>query len=54
MRVSMIELDVKNMTCGRCVRAVSAAVNAVDTAAIVEVDLERGRVLIDGQRPATS
>ncbi len=46
----MIELDVKNMTCGHCVRAVSGAVNSVDPAAKVQVDLESGRVLVDGQR----
>ncbi|MEO5735604.1 MAG: heavy-metal-associated domain-containing protein [Rubrivivax sp.] len=48
----MIELDVKNMTCGHCVRTVSGAVNAVDPAAVVEVDLKRGRMLVDGQSPA--
>ena len=48
----MIELDVKNMTCGHCVRAVSGAVDSVDPAAKVQVDLARGRVFIDGQRPA--
>lgn len=46
----MIELDVKNMTCGHCVRAVCGAVNAIDPAAKVQVELERGRVLVDGQR----
>lgn len=48
----MIELDVKNMSCGHCVRTVKEAVNAVDSAAVVEVDLKRGRVLVDGQSPA--
>ena len=46
----MIELDVKNMTCGGCVRAVSGAVNDVDPGAKVQVDLEHGRVQVDGQR----
>ena len=48
----MIELDVKNMTCGGCVRAVSGAVNSVDPGAKVQVDLEHGRVHVDGQRSA--
>ena len=46
----MIELDVKNMTCGGCVRAASGAVNDVDPGAKVQVDLEHGRVQVDGQR----
>lgn len=49
----MIELDVKEMTCGGCVRAVTKAVNTVDPEAKVEVHLETGRVLIDSQRPST-
>ena len=46
----MMELDVKNMTCGHCVHAVSGAVKSVDPAANVQVDLERGRVRVEGQR----
>jgi copper chaperone len=46
----MIELDVKNMTCGHCVRAVSDAVNAIDPTAMVQVELASGRVLVDGQQ----
>jgi copper chaperone len=39
--------DVQGMTCGHCVKAVTRAVQAVDPAAKVEVDLPGGRVTID-------
>lgn len=44
----MIELDVKEMTCGHCVRSVTEAVKSIDPQASVQVDLERGRVSVDG------
>jgi copper chaperone len=44
----MIELDVKEMTCGHCVRSVTGAVKSIDPQASVQVDLERGRVSVDG------
>jgi len=43
-------LEVRKMTCQHCVRAVTAAVHAVDPNATVDVDLARGTVRIDGQR----
>ena len=46
----MIELDVKNMTCGHCVRSVNGAVDAIDPGAKVQVDLGTGRVTVEGQR----
>ena len=41
-------LEVRKMTCNHCVRAVTAAVHAVDPNASVDVDLDRGTVRIDG------
>jgi copper chaperone len=41
-------LEVRKMTCNHCVRAVTAAVHAVNPNASVDVDLGRGTVRIDG------
>ncbi|HEX6268300.1 MAG TPA: heavy-metal-associated domain-containing protein [Burkholderiales bacterium] len=48
----MIELSVKDMTCGHCAGAVTRAVKSVDPQANVEVDLESKRVRVDGGKPA--
>ena len=48
----MIELSVKDMTCGHCVSTVTRAVKAVDPQASVQVDLEGKRVRIGGRRSA--
>ena len=48
----MIELRVEGMTCGHCVSAVTRAVKAVDPEANVRVDLESGRVRVDGRNSA--
>ena len=45
----MIELNVKEMTCGHCVTAVTRAVKSVDPSAAVQVDLQSGRVSVDGR-----
>jgi copper chaperone len=42
----MITFEVKDMTCGHCVNAVTRAAKSVDPSATVEVDLERKRVRI--------
>ena len=42
----MITFEVKDMTCGHCVNAVTRAARSVDASATVEVDLERKRVRI--------
>jgi copper chaperone len=39
-----VELQVAGMSCGHCVKAVTAAIQAKDPAARVEVSLERGTV----------
>ena len=41
-------LEVRKMTCNHCVRAVTAAVQGVQPAAKVDVDLGRGTVRIEG------
>ena len=43
----MYQLQVEHMTCGHCVSAVTRAVQAVDAAARVEVDLASKTVRID-------
>lgn len=48
----MIELKVQNMTCGHCVSAVTRAVKSVEPDAAVQVDLESGRVRVDGRSAA--
>jgi len=45
----MIELDVKDMTCGHCVSAVTKAVKGLDAAAEVKVDLGSKRVSVNGR-----
>lgn len=48
----MIELNVKDMTCGR-VSAVTRALTSVDPEARVEVELEIGRVRFAGRGSAS-
>ncbi|MCU6500271.1 cation transporter [Rugamonas sp. A1-17] len=47
----MYQLQVENMSCGHCVGAVTKAVQAVDTAAKVEIDLASKTVRIDSATP---
>ncbi len=42
----MQSFKVSGMTCGHCVRAVTGAIQGVDAAATVEVDLRAGRVTV--------
>ncbi|WP_240125253.1 heavy-metal-associated domain-containing protein [Thermomonas alba] len=44
-----MRLQVENMSCQHCVRAVTAALRALDPQAQVEVDLARGEVLTEGK-----
>ena len=48
----MVELNVKDMTCGHCVGAVTQAVKSVDPRATVHVDLESKRLSVEGGRSA--
>ncbi|NVM77819.1 copper chaperone [Duganella sp. SG902] len=47
----MYQLQVENMSCGHCVGAVTKAVQAVDAAAKVEIDLATKSVRIDSGAP---
>ncbi len=47
----MLELDLPGMTCGGCVRGVTAAVRDLDPAAEVEADLDRRRARITTTAP---
>jgi copper chaperone len=48
----MIELTLPTMTCGHCVKTVTATVQQVDAAAQVQIDLPTHRVRIESTRPA--
>lgn len=42
----MYELQVEGMTCGGCVRGVTRSVQAIDSAAVVDVDLKSKTVRV--------
>ena len=44
----MIELKVEGMTCMGCVKSVETALVRADPSARVEVDLDSGRVTVEG------
>jgi copper chaperone len=48
----MIELTLPTMTCGHCLKAVTAAVQQVDAAAKLQIDLDTRKVRIESTRPA--
>lgn len=48
----MIELTLPDMTCGHCVRTVTATVQKVDAAARVQIDLPTHKVQIESERAA--
>lgn len=47
----MIELNVKNMTCGHCVQTVTGALKSLDKNADVHIDLQTGRVSVESKAP---
>jgi copper chaperone len=47
----MIELTLKDMTCGHCVRTVTQTLQKLDPQAHVEIDLPSQRVRIETQQP---
>jgi copper chaperone len=49
---SMIELTLPTMSCGHCVKTVSATVQRLDPQARLTIDLPMHRVQIESQRPA--
>lgn len=48
----MIEFTLPTMTCGHCVKAVTAAVQQVDAAAKLQIDLPTHQVRIESTHPA--
>jgi copper chaperone len=48
----MIELTLPTMTCGHCVKAVTATVQQVDAAAQVQIDLPLHKLCIESALPA--
>jgi copper chaperone len=48
----MIELTLPAMSCGHCVRTVTATVQRLDAAAQVRIDLPTQTVQIESTRPA--
>ena len=42
--------EVKGMTCGHCVRAVTEALKEIDPVAEVDIDLAGGKVSVSSQR----
>lgn len=50
----MLELHVDKMTCGHCVRAVTEAVQEIDPAARVEIDLPRKTVKVQSSLDAAA
>jgi copper chaperone len=42
----MVKLSVPDMTCGHCVKVISAAIQALDAGARVEVDLRSRQVSV--------
>lgn len=47
----MPSFDVRGMSCGHCVKAVTTSIHEIDPAAKVDVDLASGRVEVDSSRP---
>jgi copper chaperone len=45
------EFNVQGMTCGHCVKAVTQAVQLLDSAAAVSVELDSGKVVINSDVP---
>jgi copper chaperone len=48
----MIEFVLPTMTCGHCVKSVTATVRQVDATAQVAIDLPTHKVVIHSERPA--
>ena len=47
----MLSFEIPDMTCGHCVRAVTAAVKAADPAAELQIDLPSHRVQVQTTAP---
>jgi copper chaperone len=49
-----MQFSVDNITCGHCVRAITAALQDLDADAKVDVDLLSGRVKVEGSFTSTA
>ncbi|MBS0453113.1 MAG: heavy-metal-associated domain-containing protein [Proteobacteria bacterium] len=49
--MSQYQFQVTGMSCGHCVRAVEEAVQGVDPAAQVKVELAQGQVQVESTQP---
>lgn len=49
-----MKLHIESMSCGGCVRSVTAALKAVDPTATVEIDLPGRNVKIESSQPLDS
>ncbi|MBS0338891.1 MAG: heavy-metal-associated domain-containing protein [Proteobacteria bacterium] len=49
--MSQYQFQVAGMSCGHCVRAVEEAVQGVDPAAQVKVELAQGQVQVESAQP---
>ncbi len=49
----MQRFDVKGMTCGHCVRAVTQAIQQLDEDAEVDIDLAAGKMTVVSELPPT-
>jgi copper chaperone len=47
----MTEFEVEGMTCQHCVAAVTRSIHDIDKQAQVNIDLERGRVVVESSQP---
>jgi len=50
----MPSFDVRGMSCGHCVKAVTASIHEIDPEAQVDVDLAHGLVKVESDRPASA
>jgi len=50
----MIAFEVQDMTCGHCARTITQAVQALDPAAKVQIDLATHRVAIEAAQADTA
>jgi len=48
----MPSFDVRGMTCGHCVKAVTASIHEIDPAAKVDIDLATAVVKVESDQPA--
>ena len=49
-----MKFQIDNMTCGGCARSVTKAIQKVDPAAEVEIDLDRRLVEVRSEQPPTA